>query len=229
MKKHSYLLLLLVVVFNSINAQDFSNTFALDPYNPEYETGEVVIKFKDEVNVSILKSANGTLQTGYSSLDKILKAVNAKELTKIFPHKARLKSAQMVTINGEERELPQLFNFYKLKVAGQTEIMDLVVELQNQPEVEIAEPNYYVYSQGVFDESKFISKATEEKQDNTRIIKSQILEEPNDPLYAEQWYLQAVHAPEAWAITKGSNQIIGILDTGVDWLHTDLDDSETSS
>ncbi len=46
---------------------------------------------------------------------------------------------------------------------------------------------------------------------------------PNDSLYAKQWYLRAIHAPEAWQITKGDSSVhIGFVDTGVDWLHPDL-------
>ncbi len=46
---------------------------------------------------------------------------------------------------------------------------------------------------------------------------------PNDPLYDTQWWLQSIHAPEAWEITEGDSSIhIGFVDTGVDWLHPDL-------
>ena len=46
---------------------------------------------------------------------------------------------------------------------------------------------------------------------------------PNDPLYSQQWYIPAVHANEVWdTITSDSTQVIAILDTGIDWLHPDL-------
>jgi subtilisin family serine protease len=47
---------------------------------------------------------------------------------------------------------------------------------------------------------------------------------PNDPNYASQAaYLEAMHLPEAWDQTTGSNnQILAILDSGVDLSHPDL-------
>lgn len=46
---------------------------------------------------------------------------------------------------------------------------------------------------------------------------------PNDPYLSKQWSLQITKAFEAWNITKGSKDIIvGIIDTGIDYLHQDL-------
>lgn len=46
---------------------------------------------------------------------------------------------------------------------------------------------------------------------------------PQEPLYDEQQYLAAVHAPEAWDIETGDASIVvGVLDTGVDATHPDL-------
>lgn len=51
----------------------------------------------------------------------------------------------------------------------------------------------------------------------------EILFIPNDQLYTQQYALQNVKAPQAWDITKGDpNVVIGIVDTGVDWTHSDL-------
>jgi subtilisin family serine protease len=48
--------------------------------------------------------------------------------------------------------------------------------------------------------------------------------ESNDSLVAEQWYLDKINLAPAWQITKGDPEIIvGIIDTGVDYLHPDLE------
>ncbi|NUO18371.1 S8 family serine peptidase [bacterium] len=46
---------------------------------------------------------------------------------------------------------------------------------------------------------------------------------PRDSLYGEAWWLHKIEAELAWEITRGdSNVIIGIIDTGVDYIHRDL-------
>lgn len=51
----------------------------------------------------------------------------------------------------------------------------------------------------------------------------QLFYTPNDPLLTSQDWLNIVQARQAWDITKGDTSIaIGIIDTGVDWLHEDL-------
>ncbi len=46
---------------------------------------------------------------------------------------------------------------------------------------------------------------------------------PNDSLVSEQWALKKIQAFNAWNITEGSDSIIiGLIDTGVDYLHPDL-------
>jgi len=46
---------------------------------------------------------------------------------------------------------------------------------------------------------------------------------PNDPKYPSQWHLQKIHAPEAWAFTTGSADVlIAVIDSGVDSTHPDL-------
>lgn len=47
--------------------------------------------------------------------------------------------------------------------------------------------------------------------------------DPNDPDLDRQWYLETIRAREAWALTLGDPSIVvGVIDTGVDYLHEDL-------
>jgi len=46
---------------------------------------------------------------------------------------------------------------------------------------------------------------------------------PDDPLYVDLWGMARIHAPEAWDVTQGSQEIVvGIIDTGIYATHQDL-------
>lgn len=47
---------------------------------------------------------------------------------------------------------------------------------------------------------------------------------PSDPLYSNQWNLRKISTEAAWDVTTGSNSVIlAIIDSGIDYLHEDLD------
>ncbi len=47
---------------------------------------------------------------------------------------------------------------------------------------------------------------------------------PNDTMVAQQWGLEKIKAFDAWDKTQGSEEILlGIIDTGIDYLHPDLE------
>lgn len=89
----------------------------------------------------------------------------------------------------------------------------LIADLQNNPNVEFAEPNYYVEAYGV--------------------------NEPTDPGYKDQWALKNqlnpgstsipsadINAADAWKAvdTTGNTPVVAVLDSGVDYKHPDLQD-----
>lgn len=49
---------------------------------------------------------------------------------------------------------------------------------------------------------------------------------PSDFYYPNQWYINKIKAESAWDITHGdSSYVVGIVDSGVDYLHEDLKDN----
>lgn len=85
------------------------------------------------------------------------------------------------------------------------DVSQLVDKLKKDPRVEYAEPNF--------------------------ILKTTLI--PNDPNFTNLWGLQNsgqtggandadIDAPEAWDITRDTNLVVGIIDTGVDYTHEDL-------
>jgi subtilisin family serine protease len=57
-----------------------------------------------------------------------------------------------------------------------------------------------------------------------RITGSDVVQDtPTDPLWAQQWGPALTQAPTAWAVTRGSpNVVVAVLDTGVDFSQPDL-------
>lgn len=160
--------------------------------------GEILIKFRDNVDLN-LNLNNSKIQTGVQNLDKIFEENGFYNFQKVFKNDKESNKNNIIKIAGNSVPAPKLHNIYKFEYNSSRDISSIIDRLDDDPLIEFAEPNYYFYSNSTF---------------------------PNDPLYqnGNQWYIDAVHAPEAWDSTVGdTNQVIAILDTGIDWDHPDLD------
>ncbi len=85
-------------------------------------------------------------------------------------------------------------------------VEEAVLLYRNDPRIEYIEPNYILHAENIA---------------------------PDDPFFHQLWGLHNtgqrggtadadIDAPEAWEIAAGNGVIIGVIDTGVDWLHEDL-------
>ncbi|MFH0990032.1 MAG: S8 family serine peptidase [bacterium] len=168
----------------------------MDPYEIKYEQSVVLVKFKENVELSITKEG----RLGKIAVTKIQEMLTKYSIDKgesLFPLAKRGERLGKVrSFSGEEREAKSLYNIFRFHFDAKHDAKVVAEDLSRQEGVIYAEPDY---------------------------IFSALDTIPNDPLYGQQWYLPVINAPAAWDSTKSdTTQIIGIIDTGVDWNHPDL-------
>lgn len=122
-----------------------------------------------------------------------------------------LSVADSITRQGDQkiRDLPNIQGRL-VRLSGNRTVEQAIQEYRRDPNVLYAEPNYIVYAFGA----------------------------PTDPQYPQLWGLKNtgqtvgglagtpgadIKAEQAWAVTTGSSSIVvGVVDSGVDYMHTDL-------
>lgn len=188
-----------LTIWSPALAQDFamSSNMKLDPKHPAYLADEIIVKFRDHLDVLPF---NGDNSPGVNSeeVNAILQRTGCIKLMKVFRTSSREDDKPFFSNTGSIKELPSLFNIFRLQIEDHQNIPELIEYLNKQPEVEWAEPNYVIYA---------------------------IETIPNDLIYqaGAQWHLDSIDAPAAWdLITGDTSQVIAILDTGVEWDHPDL-------
>lgn len=221
--KHPYLfkpiLLAVAVLFAAIplQAQMVSNNNddevnKVDPYAPKYRPGQVIVKFRENSSVN-LNCENGKLKsTGVSAIDKVMTTLGITEAEKLMPLTGDIKNRaprKAKALSGREIVEPNLSKLYCLKFEENEgrNVLQAVEMLKELKDVEFAEPNYLAFIQ---------STGTED-----------LLNYISEPMYSQQWGLNAIKLPQLWAMDKAdeARPVIAILDTGVDITHPDLADN----
>lgn len=113
----------------------------------------------------------------------------------IISFKKRTSSAIQKQILQSYKTSQQLFHsIHTIRIPDQ-QSQEIIQRLKKHPNIDYVEPN-----------TTFHANYT-----------------PNDPLFANQWSLPKIQAPEGWDITQGISSIkIAIVDTGVQANHPDL-------
>ncbi len=175
MVKRISILLIILAISLQINAANGKN-FVQQKEEIKTVPGQFVVKFK---------STNNSNQVSFAQLSMVAAKYNVTSNKQMFSEAKNVKLKRKLNLN----------NIFVFSTDKGADIKTIVNELNNNPNVEYAEPVYL----------------------------SKIESTPNDPLFSSLHPLTQIKAPEAWDVqSNSSNVIIGVLDTGVDWDHEDL-------
>ncbi len=169
---------------------------------------EILVFFTDGIVQESIKVNNGIQKTFEITDNKLKNALSSIGIDNTLIEVAlpEFSKSDTLTIldSGERLYQPDMTNLYKIKVPEDKNRWDMINALQKIPKVLYAEPN-----------GKVVFQAT-----------------PDDTYYYCQWGLKNninlgkdIHAEAAWDIYTGnSNNIIAIVDDGVETTHYDLND-----
>lgn len=143
----------------------------------DFLPGRVAIKLKPPT-ASRTKSVNGLPDV--AALQEKFASYGLTGVERVFrnaesPASKPAKAAAAVIADPANPEKPDLTRWLKASCPTNLDVLELVKQLAQDPDVDIAEPDYI------------------------RRTASYIPNGDADPLFASQWHLPAVKAPEAWA------------------------------
>lgn len=113
----------------------------------------------------------------------------------------------------------------ELKDRGKENVLAAIKELEKRDDILSAEPNYILSSF----ESEMTENNKQETDTNRAIVNPPVFTVPkpttipNDTGRSQQWAIDKINLPQAWNFTTGSsNVVVGVIDSGVDYTHPDL-------
>ncbi len=168
-------------------------------YSSAYtQSKSIIIKFKNNTPAEIVNNfRNNNPKSGSSSVSKLSRELNVKNSREVFGNLNRAYS------NNESYKRTGLDRIFIIN----TDENKFELFLNTAGKNEFVE---YVQPVG--------SLKLESITDNNVT--------PNDSYYSTQYYLDMIGMQNTWDITRGdSNIVIGVIDTGLDFLHPDLQTS----
>lgn len=193
--KHSYLFF-------------FSLFFTISGYAQNNPDNEILVFFSDGI-VQETKTVNGKALKAFKFTNERLRtslnAMGIKDSLIDIALPKFNKADTLITLkSGEKLQQPDMSNLYRVKVPNDKKRQDVIESLNKIPGVLYAEPNFKAVPYSV----------------------------PSDTRFDEQWSLRNTSRPEvdinavaAWDIYTGNpNNLIAIIDGGVEITHPDLND-----
>lgn len=244
MKNNRYLLGFALLVagalpaFSQVSNNNEDGVYKVDQrFARDFVPGQVLVKFKDDSNISVQRSAEGHFRAAsINNVDKLLKQYGVEEMENLYPAEKAKPTSQLRSKrapNGtivKERNLDKVF---LLKMGEDKPVRELVKQLKEMPEVEYAEPNYKAYitadiPSGLVTGSPYQKQITRRAPVSIETTARVICPKPSqNPLYFHQYGITQQNIHKLWnkPIINKKRPVIAILDTGIDVNHPDLKDN----
>ncbi|OGJ17903.1 hypothetical protein A3K73_04680 [Candidatus Pacearchaeota archaeon RBG_13_36_9] len=195
-----------------------------------YVPGEVIVKFKDNRNASEVYSSNYSIimpEMDFKATNLMLEynLYNSNDFfgdlhqqlmfqdtsLKQYMQEIQFQFSYVEPITPEEAVgLLQIYTF-----ETQRDVIGLVEELNKNPEIEYAQPNY-IYTISTPNPNDLYADANQDGVWSTGAW---------GQAYDDLWGITKTQTNQAWGLSEGQSIIVAVVDTGIDYTHEDLKDN----
>lgn len=165
----------------------------IDRRIPSFVSGELIIKFKSDVDVTVTISEKGITKTGIASIDQLNEQHNVYAVEKVFKN---LKT---------DEDVHGLSHFYKFTIPKNSDILSVAEAYKKNPNVRYTGPNY-IMKACLTPNDPYYSSSGSWGQD-----------------FQDLYGLHLINASGAWDISTGDQDVVvAVVDTGIDYNHEDI-------